>query len=107
MDQGFLIYPRRCWHLGCFIFHPSLFRTTTSENDDQGVARGDERISQGMHHPKDGVGDDYLCSNILTILSQSENSNPIYGISSDNYVGKGHVQSKTAKAQGISLEAEE
>lgn len=44
---------------------------------------------------------------VLTTLSQSENSNPIYGISSEGYSGKGHVQSKSAKSQGISLESEE
>ncbi|EXJ61008.1 cytochrome c oxidase subunit 4 [Cladophialophora yegresii CBS 114405] len=37
---------------------------------------------------------------------KSEKSNPIYGISSEGYSGRGHVQSKPAKAQGISLEAE-
>jgi hypothetical protein len=30
----------------------------------------------------------------------------MYGISSEGYSGVGHVQSKSAKAQGISLEAE-
>ena len=48
-----------------------------------------------------------LVQEILTVLSQSENSNPIYGISSEQYSGKGHVQSKSAKAQGISLDAAE
>lgn len=38
---------------------------------------------------------------------QSERVNPIYGISSEGYQGKGFVQSKSAKAQGISLEADE
>ncbi|EXJ93703.1 cytochrome c oxidase subunit 4 [Capronia coronata CBS 617.96] len=38
---------------------------------------------------------------------KSERSNPIYGISSEGYQGKGHVQSKSAKAQGIKLEADE
>ncbi|KAI1615345.1 cytochrome c oxidase subunit IV [Exophiala viscosa] len=38
---------------------------------------------------------------------KSEKSNPIYGISSEGYSGKGHVQSKTAKAQGIKLDPEE
>jgi hypothetical protein len=43
-------------------------------------------------------------TNILSF--QSEKSNPMYGISSEGYSGVGHVQSKSAKAQGISLEAE-
>ncbi|KEF54906.1 cytochrome c oxidase subunit 4 [Exophiala aquamarina CBS 119918] len=38
---------------------------------------------------------------------KSEKSNPLYGISSEGYSGPGHVQSKSAKSQGISLEAEE
>ncbi|EXJ91511.1 cytochrome c oxidase subunit 4 [Capronia epimyces CBS 606.96] len=38
---------------------------------------------------------------------KSEKSNPIYGISSEGYQGKGHVQSKSAKAQGIKLEPDE
>jgi len=38
---------------------------------------------------------------------KSERVNPIYGISSEGYQGKGFVQSKSAKAQGISLEADE
>ncbi|KAK5211655.1 Cytochrome c oxidase subunit 5B, mitochondrial [Exophiala xenobiotica] len=38
---------------------------------------------------------------------KSEKSNPIYGISSEGYSGKGHVQSKSAKAQGIKIEADE
>lgn len=32
---------------------------------------------------------------------------PITGISSEGYTGKGQVQSKTAKERGISLEAAE
>jgi cytochrome c oxidase subunit 4 len=40
-------------------------------------------------------------------IVQSEKSNPIYGISSEGYSGKGHVQSKSAKAQGIKIEADE
>jgi hypothetical protein len=40
-------------------------------------------------------------------LQQSEKSNPIYGISSEGYSGPGHVQSKSAKAQGIKIEADE
>ncbi|KIV92691.1 hypothetical protein PV10_03963 [Exophiala mesophila] len=35
-----------------------------------------------------------------------EKSNPIYGISSEGYKGKGHVQSKSAKERGIDLDAE-
>ncbi|KPI34346.1 Cytochrome c oxidase polypeptide 5, mitochondrial [Cyphellophora attinorum] len=38
---------------------------------------------------------------------RAEKSNPIYGISSEGYKGKGHVQSKSAKSQGIVLEPEE
>ncbi|KAL6251530.1 Cytochrome c oxidase subunit 5B, mitochondrial [Rhinocladiella similis] len=38
---------------------------------------------------------------------KSEKSNPIYGVSREGYSGKGHIQSKSAKAQGISLDAEE
>lgn len=51
--------------------------------------------------------DDPPWGNMLTFLSQSENSNPIYGISSEGYSGPGHVQSKSAKSQGINLDAEE
>jgi len=36
-----------------------------------------------------------------------EKSNPLYGISSEGYTGKGHVQSKSAKARGISLDPDE
>ena len=43
----------------------------------------------------------------MLISLQSEKSNPIYGISSEGYKGKGAVQSKPAKAQGISLESED
>merc|ERR1712230_267030 len=38
---------------------------------------------------------------------RAEKSNPIYGISSDSYKGKGHVQSPPTKSRGISLESEE
>jgi len=38
---------------------------------------------------------------------KKERINPIYGISSEGYKGKGYVQSKSAKAQGISLDPEE
>ncbi|KIX08932.1 cytochrome c oxidase polypeptide 5, mitochondrial [Rhinocladiella mackenziei CBS 650.93] len=38
---------------------------------------------------------------------KAEKSNPIYGVSSEGYTGKGHVQSKSAKAQGIKLEPDE
>ncbi|KAK5938142.1 Cytochrome c oxidase subunit 5B, mitochondrial [Knufia obscura] len=38
---------------------------------------------------------------------KEEQVNPIYGISSEGYKGKGYVQSKSAKAQGISLESED
>lgn len=36
-----------------------------------------------------------------------ERVNPIYGISSENYQGKGFVQSKSAKSQGIKIEPDE
>lgn len=38
---------------------------------------------------------------------QGERVNPIYGISSEGYSGKGHVQSKSAKAQGIKIEPDD
>ncbi|KAJ9604629.1 Cytochrome c oxidase subunit 5B, mitochondrial [Cladophialophora chaetospira] len=38
---------------------------------------------------------------------KSQNTNPMYGISSEGYSGPGMVQSKSAKAQGISLEPDE
>ena len=38
---------------------------------------------------------------------QSQKVNPMYGISSEGYEGPGYVQSKSAKAQGISLEPDE
>lgn len=38
---------------------------------------------------------------------QEEGVNPIYGISSEGYSGKGFVQSKSAKAQGITIESED
>ncbi|KAF2092954.1 COX4-domain-containing protein [Rhizodiscina lignyota] len=38
---------------------------------------------------------------------KSQNINPITGISSEGYKGRGMVQSRTAKEQGISLEPEE
>lgn len=38
---------------------------------------------------------------------QEEGANPIYGISSEGYSGKGYVQSKSAKAQGITIEPDE
>jgi len=38
---------------------------------------------------------------------KKERSNPIYGISSEGYKGKGHVQSKSAKSQGIKIEEDE
>jgi len=44
---------------------------------------------------------------LLTYLVQKERSNPIYGISSEGYTGKGHVQSKSAKARGITLDPDE
>jgi len=71
------------------------------------MARGDERISQGKNCLEPGSLDDSLWSTMLTSLSQSEKSNPIYGISSEGYSGPGHVQSKSAKAQGINLDGEE
>lgn len=44
---------------------------------------------------------------ILIPAKQQERSNPIYGVSSEGYSGKGHVQSKSAKSRGISLEPDE
>ena len=44
--------------------------------------------------------------NILT-NKQEEGMNPIYGISSEGYSGKGYVQSKPAKSQGITIEPDE
>jgi len=38
---------------------------------------------------------------------KSERVNPMYGISSENYSGRGFVQSKSAKARGIKLEPDE
>lgn len=38
---------------------------------------------------------------------QEEGVNPIYGISSEGYSGKGFVQSKPAKIQGIVIEPDE
>ncbi|RMZ91712.1 hypothetical protein DV736_g1039, partial [Chaetothyriales sp. CBS 134916] len=38
---------------------------------------------------------------------KSENVNPIYGISSEGYSGKGYVQSKSAKDQGIELDTDD
>src|SRR4051794_1555023 len=63
MDQGFLIYRRWCWHFSRTIFPPSLICTTTSKNNDQGMAGGDERISQGTNIPTHEEGE----FNILTI----------------------------------------
>lgn len=45
--------------------------------------------------------------NFANLFQQKERVNPIYGISSEGYKGKGYVQSKSAKAQGISLDPEE
>ena len=47
-------------------------------------------------------GDDFA-----NLFQQKERVNPIYGISSEGYKGKGYVQSKSAKAQGINLDPEE
>ena len=51
----------------------------------------------------------YPKQNSVQILTptQEEGMNPIYGVSSEGYKGKGMVQSKSAKAQGISLESED
>ncbi|KAK5071651.1 Cytochrome c oxidase subunit 5B, mitochondrial [Lithohypha guttulata] len=38
---------------------------------------------------------------------KEERVNPIYGISSEGYSGKGYVQSKSAKALGVKIEEEE
>ena len=46
-------------------------------------------------------------ANLLMLSLQKEKSNPIYGISSEGYKGKGHVQSKSAKSQGIKIEEDE
>lgn len=51
--------------------------------------------------------DAFLSRTLLTVHLQSERVNPIYGISSEGYKGKGHVQSKSAKSQGIKIEEDE
>jgi cytochrome c oxidase subunit 4 len=42
-----------------------------------------------------------------TLYQQKEKSNPLHGLTSEGYTGKGHVQSKSAKAQGIKLEGDD
>ena len=42
-----------------------------------------------------------------TLCQQKEKSNPLHGLTSEGYTGKGHVQSKSAKAQGIKLEGDD
>lgn len=65
------------------------------------MAGGHQRISPGKF-PRVHTEDSRKTNNF-----QGERINPIYGISSEGYQGKGFVQSKSAKAQGITIEPEE
>ena len=49
----------------------------------------------------------FLDFNADTVSQQKEKSNPLYGLTSEGYTGKGHVQSKSAKAQGIKIEPDD
>jgi hypothetical protein len=114
MDKSVALYRGWCWDLVCSLHGDPRILTTTTAKYDQGMARSYQRIPQGessLHNTSphfdlvSGVASSLTCpTNILSF--QSEKSNPMYGISSEGYSGAGHVQSKSAKAQGISLEAE-
>jgi hypothetical protein len=89
--------------LGGHLCHHKTFRAWTPEVNDQGVAGKIERVHEG----RPTVHLSVLSVQTIDNLSQSQNMNPISGISSEGYEGKGMVQSKTAKEQGIKLEEDE
>lgn len=79
----------------------SVLRATAASDNDEGVAGGVERIHEGPYYLF------FATNDMADAFLQSQNLNPITGISSEGYQGKGMVQSKTAKEQGISLEPED
>ena len=75
-----------------FPYHPLAIRRTTKDND-QGMAGSNKRILEGMSLLSKAM----RVSSIVLTIAQSQNNEPITGISSEGYSGKGHVQSKPAK----------
>lgn len=82
------------WGVVCYIRGDSWRCTRTIYHDDEGVAGSNKRISKGMYTFDSPLASWQFSITDSSSFPQAQNSEPISGLSSEGYKGKGHVQVK-------------
>lgn len=96
-EEGLGLHCRRCLPLFRHLRYHARLRQAPSCHHDQGVARGYQRVPQGASAHIGSLLENRSTNTYIT-NTQAQKSDPLTGLTSEGYNGKGHVQSPSASA---------